>query len=360
MEFDNDRVIRRPLGMEVIYWVAFTFIGWLVKGPTLVYLVEVLVLLPAFIWYADLWTPAYLFSRRYGWFALFSLAFFAAVLTLLWAVHPLLRVPFSWFRDCAYIGAQLLLAVAVADAKRATKEREEVIEVRKDNLFYKLRYLRAQMNPHFLFNTLNSIYSLSMQKSDRAPEMVVRLSDLMRYLLYECNEERIPLDKEITFIRNYIELEKVRYKADIRFTVEGNTQDVMVEPLLFIAFVENGFKHAMDNAFSEPFIYITLRVEETCIVLNVMNSTNADLETQAKRINGKGLTNSKSLLELLYPGSYKLDIIQTEREEARKSDLRIRHAKERLEKLYPDSFALDVLLNGNTFTVSLILNPRVS
>ena len=93
--------------------------------------------------------------------------------------------------------------------------------LQKDNNNFRLKYLRSQLNPHFLFNTLNSIYSLSLQKSDKTPEVVVKLADLMRYLIYECNEEKVPLDKEIEFIRNYIEIEKIRYNADVRFSVEG-------------------------------------------------------------------------------------------------------------------------------------------
>ena len=252
------------------------------------------------------------------------------------------------------------MGLAIFYIKKAIDERDMLGEAQKDNMFLKLRYLRAQLNPHFLFNTMNSIYSLSLQKSDKAPEVVVRLSDIMRYLIYECNEEKVPLDKEINFIRNYIEIEKMRYKADVRFSVEGQTHDIMIEPFLFISFIENGFKHALDDGSAEPFIYITLKVEEKQIVLNVINNSNADLETQAKRINGKGLTTSRSLLELLYPQSYALDIIQTEREENRHSELRMQHARERLEILYPDRYTLDVILSKSAFTVSLIIKSRAA
>jgi LytS/YehU family sensor histidine kinase len=182
----------------------------------------------------------------------------------------------------------------------------------------------------------------------------------MRYLIYECNEEKVPLDKEIEFIRNYIEIEKIRYKADVRFSVEGQTHDIMIEPFLFISFIENGFKHALDDGSTDPFIYITLRAEEKQIVLNVINNSNADLETQAKRINGKGLTTSRSLLDMLYPQAYALDIIQTDKEENRKSALRLHNARERLEMLYPDNYTLDVILNKNSFTVSLIIKSRAA
>jgi len=250
------------------------------------------------------------------------------------------------------------LAVSVYFIKKALDEKELLINLEKDNTTFKLKYLRSQLNPHFLFNTLNSIYSLSLQKSDQAPEVIVKLSDLMRYMIYDCNEEKVPLDKEIEFIQNYIAIEKIRYKADVRFSVEGETEGIMIEPFLFISFIENGFKHAFNNTFNDPFIYITIKVNAEQVALSVVNNTNIDIEAQAKRIHGTGLKNSKSILELLYPASYALDIIQTHKEEERRSELRIKHARERLEMLYPDSHTLDVILSNSAFTVSLILKPE--
>jgi two-component system, LytTR family, sensor kinase len=315
-----------------------------------------------------------LFFRRYLFFGLLSIVFFFGIHGILYCLYSLLTLvplkpaenayfvygPATFARESVWIILNLFFSVVVTFAQRLSETREEVSVAQQESTFFKLRYLRSQLNPHFLFNTLNSIYSLSLQKSDRAPEVVVKLADLMRYLIYECNEETIALEKEIAFIQNYIEIERIRYKADIRFTVEGDVGGVMIEPFLFLAFIENGFKHAMDNSFAEPFIYITLKVAAEKITLNVINSTGADLESQAKRINGKGLTNSKSLLELLYPGSYELDIIQTDKEASRQSQLRLQHARERLETLYPDAYHLDVMLNKNAFTVSLILKSKVA
>jgi LytS/YehU family sensor histidine kinase len=242
--------------------------------------------------------------------------------------------------------------------KKSFDEEDLVAALEKDNMAFKLKYLRSQLNPHFLFNTLNSIYSLALQKSDSTPEVVIKLADLMRYMIYDCNEERVPLNKEIEFIRNYIEIEKLRHKADVRFMVEGETDGIMIEPLLFISFIENGFKHAFDNSFNNAFIYITLKTEPEQITLTVINNTNIDLETQAKRILGNSIRNSKSVLEMLYPQSHALDIIQTDKEEQRKSELRLKHAKDRLKNLYPDSHTLDVILGNNAFTVSLILKTK--
>jgi LytS/YehU family sensor histidine kinase len=263
----------------------------------------------------------------------------------------------SIIRESIWIIINICLAVSIAYLRKKLDEEDTMETIQKENNYYKLRYFRTQLNPHFLFNTLNSIYSLCLNKSDKAPDVVIKLSDIMRFLIYECNEEKIPLDKEIEFIRNYIEIERIRYDADIQFTVEGNTEGVMIEPFLFISFIENGFKHAIDNSFAKPFIYITLKVNPNQIALNVINNTSLELETQAKKIQGKGLVNSKSVLELLYPDAYALDIIQTEIKDRKESKTRFKNAQERLQRLYPDSHTLDVILSNNTFTVSLILIP---
>jgi len=383
MEFDNDRIVKRAYKIELFYLALLILINPLVNSITFflvdfriwpVLLLVNLALFPAYVLYSRFIVAKFLFQKKYVWFIPATITFFCLVLMLILGGYsiilnfPLLETEKNYFfvsyptiiREGVWIVVNMALATAVSFIKEALDEKDMLSVLQKDNTFYKLRYLRAQLNPHFLFNTLNSIYSLSLQKSDKAPEVVVRLADIMRYLIYECNEEKIPLNKEIDFIRNYIEIEKLRYSADIRFTIEGETGDIMIEPFLFISFIENGFKHALNNSFKEPFIYITLKVAAGRIVLNVINSSSADLEAQAKRINGKGITSSKSLLELLYPDSYDLDIIQTEKEESRENSLRMHNAKERLEELYPDSHTLDVILKNNTFAVSLIIKPRAA
>ena len=138
--------------------------------------------------------------------------------------------------------------------------------------------------------------------------------------------------------------------------MEGSTEGVMIEPSLFITFIENGFKHAIEQAGAKPGRERTRKLAPQRIALNVINNTSLELETQAKRMNGKSLVNSKTVLELLYPDAYALDIIQTDIKERKESKLRLKNAQERLQRLYPDTHTLDVILSNNTFTVSLILN----
>jgi two-component system LytT family sensor kinase len=394
MEYDNDRLRKRPPRLEISYWILLVLLAPLTNSIALfphspwmwpVLLLINALLLPAYIVYSriigtvltttngttiTLRNSRTIRSSRTTFTILLSILSFLVIQAFLHVLYSLIlkfdirpdeRAYFNFqggpslAREISWTLVNMALSIALFYIRRADDEKDLLMAMQRKNTYYQLRYLRSQLNPHFLFNTLNSIYSLCLQKSDRAPEVVVRLADIMRYLIYECNEEKIPLDKEIEFIRNYIEIEKLRHNADIRFTVDGVTDGIRIEPYIFISFIENGFKHAMDHSFGDPFIYITLKVGDGLLTLNVINSTDADLEMQAKRINGKGISHSRSLLELLYPASYDLDIIQTEKDETRTSELRLRNARERLENLYPDSHTLDVILNKSTFTVSLIL-----
>ena len=383
MEFDNDRPIKPAYRIEIFYWMLLAIMNPLVNCLTLflgdpriwmvLFLVN-LIMLPAYVLYSSTIVPKFLFQNRYTAFTFISILSFIGIQVLLLAVYsivlkfrvsPYERSYFTYdhvtiIRESLWTIINMSLATGIYFIKKALDEKDLLTSLEKENTNFKLKYLRSQLNPHFLFNTLNSIYSLSLQKSDKTPEVVVKLADLMRYMIYDCNEERVLLNKEIEFIQNYIEIEKIRYKADVRFTVEGDMEGIMIEPFLFISFIENGFKHAFNNAYTNAFIYITIKAEPGQIALSVVNNTNFDLETQARRIHGTGIMNSKSLLELLYPASYALDIIQTDKEEERKSELRIKHAKDRLETLYPDSHTLDVILGNNAFTVSLVIKTKAA
>ncbi len=378
MEYDNDTLRRRTSRIETAGWILLALLNPVTDCITMMtahYASCILAMVvgglvfPLYLVYARLVGVLFFTRPKHLLPWVLSIGSFLVIQLVIFTLYAIIRVKQLYPEQQAWasfstltiirvnwwVAINMILVIVLLYISKSLDEKSQVEHFRKESGFFQLRYLRAQLNPHFLFNTLNSVYSLAMQKSDRAPEVVVKLADIMRYLIYECNEERIPLDKEIEFIRNYIEIEKIRYNADIRLTVEGQTAGVTIEPYLFISFIENGFKHAMDHSYSEPFIYITLRVGNGQLVLNVINSTTADLELQAKRINGKGIAHSRSLLELLYPDNYDLDIIQTEKDETRTSALRLRNARERLEDLYPDAHTLDVILNKSSFTVSLVL-----
>ena len=385
MEYDNDRPVKPFYKPEIFFWIIVFLFYPLVNFVSFFYkdiiflpvlLLISLLLFPFYFLYAKAIIPWLLFTKRYVWFSIISLALYGIAIAFLRLLYSFVQLdenpmellqsfqPYFTFSSSTFVRESLWFfinisfATGIALLKKNFDEKDIIATLEKDNANFKLKYLRSQLNPHFFFNTLNSIYSLSLQKSDKTPEVVVKLADLMRYMIYDCDEEKISLDKEIEFIKNYIDIEKVRYKADVRFSVEGETEGIMIEPFLFISFIENGFKHAFNNSYNDAFIYVTIKANPEQIILNVINNTDIDLETQAKKMPGTGIKNSRSLLELVYPESYALDIIQTDKEAIRTSDLRITNAKKRLEALYPDSHTLDVILSKNAYTVSLIIKTN--
>lgn len=383
MEYNTDRPVKKRYRSEMVYWCLLALINPVINALNIFYsdpgiwpalFITGLIVLPLYILYAEWLLPKTLSMKRKIFMAAALCAFFTAIHLILYFTYSvILQFSLSPYeetyfrysgntmvRESVWIIIDTLFATGIYFIKTALDEKEMLQALQKENTYFKVRYLRTQLNPHFLFNTLNSIYSLSLQKSDMTPEAVIKLADIMRYLIYECNEDSIPLDKEIEFIKNYIAIEQIRFDADIKFTVEGSAEGVMIEPFVFISFIENGFKYALENTEVKPFIYITLIIREGEVALNVINNTNIDPAIQAKRIHGKGITGSKSLLEMLYPSSYTLDLIQTDKADRQESRMRMKNARERLEALYPDAYTLDVILNNNVFTVSLILKTAAA
>lgn len=190
----------------------------------------------------------------------------------------------------------------------------EKIALERQNLQSELKFLKSQINPHFFFNTLNNLYALTLKKSDLAPEIVLRLSEMMRYMLYESNEKKVPLEKEINYVKNYLELEKLRQgdRFDINFKLTGKLKDQKIAPLVFIPFLENSFKHGLDNQIKSGFVNIDLKLMDDSIELDIENSKPPKLPKKQddKKSGGIGLENVKRRLKLLYPKKHKLEIIE--------------------------------------------------
>lgn len=174
-----------------------------------------------------------------------------------------------------------------------------------------LRFLKTQINPHFLFNTLNNLYALTLKKSDSAPEIVLKLSEIMRYMLYECNEKRVPLVREIQYIRNYLDLERLRQPkgVEINFETNGNIANQLIAPLIFIPFLENAFKHGLTNNIAGGFVRMQLNVLDEDLEFIIENSKPEGLPRQVHpRSGGIGLTNLRQRLQMIYPENYTLQI----------------------------------------------------
>jgi len=192
------------------------------------------------------------------------------------------------------------------------RQNQQTQELERKNIESELQFLKTQVNPHFLFNTLNNLYALTLKKSEKAPEIVLKLSEMMRYMLYECNEKKVTLRKEINFLQNYLELEMLRQPQgiDVQLNVKGQIRNQEIAPLLFIAFIENSFKHGINANIEEGFVHIFLDIQDTDIQFSVVNSKQSQIPSISRKVKsgGIGLVNVKRRLEILYPNKYKLEI----------------------------------------------------
>ena len=195
-------------------------------------------------------------------------------------------------------------------------QQQNTNKLAEEKLAAELKFLKAQVHPHFLFNTLNNLYALTLKKSAEAPEMVLELSELLNYMLYECNAERVGLKKELKLVQDYIDLEKLRYgdRLNASFNVKGEAGSIELAPLIILPFVENAFKHGVSDVLEESWVSIDLEIKQNYITLKVENSK-SNLEETDDRFaykEGIGLTNVKRRLELLYPSQYQFEIHESE------------------------------------------------
>ena len=189
-------------------------------------------------------------------------------------------------------------------------------ELENRQLTSELRFLKAQVNPHFLFNTLNNLYYLAVNHSDQTPEVIAKLSGMMRYMIHESNAEKVPLTKEVEYMENYLDLEKLRLNEEvpITFEVDGNIAGARITPLILIAFLENAFKHGIGNASVNSWITVSLQVENNVLHYKVANSLVSHSDKTVREASGLGLNNVRRRLDLSYPGKYSLDVMEdTER-----------------------------------------------
>ena len=213
----------------------------------------------------------------------------------------------SFIPNLFIIGSSTIVKITL-DWYKNIREKSELMT---QTMQSELRFLKSQINPHFLFNTLNSLYALTLKKSDLAPDIVLKLSEMMRYMLYECNEKSVDLGKEVNYIRNYLELERLRQgnHVDIRFEVQGYISDQKIAPLMFIPFIENCFKHGLGHHLTKGFVNILLKVQNNEVDLFIENSKAESMPKPLHpRSGGIGLVNVRRRLDLLYPGHYKLNI----------------------------------------------------
>ena len=202
----------------------------------------------------------------------------------------------------------LAFTLALELSKRWYHQQNLLRKIHTEKLQTELQYLKAQLNPHFLFNSINTIYFQIDRSNENARESLRKFSDLLRYQLYECNEDKIPIEKETTYLQNYIDLQKLRKdnNNNITINIDDNVRDFFIAPLLLIPFVENAFKHLSDNSSGANSIQLNMDRKNGHFIFSIANSVNDEIPDNG--LTGIGLKNVKRRLDLLYENRYKLAI----------------------------------------------------
>ena len=195
------------------------------------------------------------------------------------------------------------------------EQEKEANALKSENLETELKFLKSQINPHFLFNALHNIYTLSYIKSDLAPEMILKLSDMLRYILYDCTAEQVSLSKEINYLKNYVELQQLKAEdADVTLKIAENIpQNIAIAPMLMVPFLENSFKHGKIEDTEQGWIRAQLDWQMPYVTFKVENSV-PETDFTKDKVGGIGIANVKRRLELLYKDKHTLEIREEEQE----------------------------------------------
>lgn len=269
--------------------------------------------------------PKFLFKRRYiefGIYFLLSAAFFIVAQRAMmfyfttpmfypekylekawhfWQINPI----YSFFNIYTVVG----FFASVKLVKYYYKNQQLKTELENKNKTSELALLRTQLNPHFLFNTLNNIDSLIITNPDKASDAIIKLSDIMRFMLYDTTTDQVPLDKEISYLESYISLQQIRLKDPkfVSVSIEGNCMGKSIAPMMFIPFVENAFKHGLKTVES-PGISIKLVCEPDKVNFTVVNRVDSSQTINKDRTQGIGIANTSRRLQLLYPGKHEMSL----------------------------------------------------
>lgn len=212
------------------------------------------------------------------------------------------------FEGPAFIG---FLFISLKLFKDWQLKQKDNLDLRKENASAELLLLKAQIHPHFLFNTLNNIYSFTLDRSPQAKNMVKMLEGMLHYMIEECEQPLVSLEKEIAVLQDYFELERIRYgnSIDMQFEIAGNYRGKVVSPLLMIPFVENSFKHGTSRILRDPWVKLFIQADDDVVHFSLTNSKPAEETVNLKR--GIGLVNVRKRLQLLYPDVHLLVIEST-------------------------------------------------
>ncbi len=269
------------------------------------------------------WIPHLLRQRKYGLYVLGLLLTIAAcawlnILFFRYLVDFILPgyyfISYYELYDIAlffvvYVGLTTLLKLSKAWFQLAASEKQLAM-ARQQKLDAELRALKSQVNPHFLFNSLNNLYGLALKKDANTPAFILKLAEVMRYVLYEADAAWVPLEDEIHFTQNFIDLQKLRsdQRAHITFEIQGTVGQQTIAPLLFLPFIENSFKHGVKGSTNNSFVHIHLKVAPYHVLFSIENNKGTVDEVEKSPAGGIGLENVRQRLQLVYPDKHHLII----------------------------------------------------
>ncbi len=316
------------------YWLSFGLFYGSATGAYRETFTELLISLPVkmLFTYSILYylIPKYLLTRKNGIFIgmlILTCIFFGLLQRAIYSIQivqnlclensSLAFTPITVVKSLISMYIVAALAIMIKLIKQIYKSEKAQQELAQRTLEAELNFLKSQIHPHFLFNTLNNLYALTLKNSPKAPEVVLKLADLLDYMLYECNASHIPIEKEIDLIDNYLSLEKLRYgnRLDASFNYSAENMEQEIAPMLILPFVENSFKHGASLTTDVNYVAIDLIVRNGMMVLKVENGKPSHVKPSTKKNplhQGIGLNNVNRRLELLYKGKYDLQIFDEE------------------------------------------------
>ncbi|MFN8354285.1 MAG: sensor histidine kinase [Spirosomataceae bacterium] len=324
-------IVSRPvqLVLHMAFWAFFIALPFLLRQPDNpdprvklppvpdMYIVLLYVLnIPIFYLNAYFLIPNVLKNKGVGLYILSVAITIAVLLSINLSVRSILLAPIGYsVRVTIYTLFPIIFLYAVSTSYRVLSDyiqaEQRTKELENEKLRSELSFLRSQISPHFMFNVLNSLVSLARKKSDLMEPMVIRLSDLMRYMLYESDETKVTLEKEIRYLQSYIDLQKLRFGDSVKlsFRVEEPIPHQTIEPMLLIPFVENAFKHGT-GMIANPVIEVFLEATTEDFTFRVTNKLNTQFKEIKDKSSGIGLANVQRRLSLLYPDSHQLTTIK--------------------------------------------------
>lgn len=327
--------LHRNTGFQILFWGSFwVFVPVMLSGnwdnpERLLWRGAVVLAGIAIVVWAnmEMLLPRLYFHKKWAAYVLAGLALVVLVVLLVgwdgapWAEHFSRpgggrgRGGGPGFNSMKYLGMAMpyftaLIGSALFEiAGYANRKEKEATEFRNEKLEAELKFLKSQINPHFLFNALNNIYTLTVIKSDQAPDNLLKLSGMLRYMLYDCKADRVPLQKEIEYLRHYIDLNLLKDSRGLNVEVDldESQPQLSIAPMLLIPFVENAFKHSKVEDLDKGWIKIKLETADDHILFKVQNSI-PDSHYTKDQAGGIGLQNVRRQLELVYPGRHELTI----------------------------------------------------